>query len=80
MHFHDPEVGYKVAAGLFKRGVLVAARSPARTPSASSRRWSSRQELLDQVLDRLSDTLAETEEDALDRGPARRADGVDGDA
>jgi putrescine aminotransferase len=24
MHFHNPEVGYKVAAGLFKRGVLVA--------------------------------------------------------
>jgi putrescine aminotransferase len=23
-HFHNPEVGYKVAAGLFKRGVLVA--------------------------------------------------------
>jgi putrescine aminotransferase len=24
MHFHDPEIGYKIAAGLFKRGVLVA--------------------------------------------------------
>jgi putrescine aminotransferase len=24
MHFRSPEVGYKVAAGLFKRGVLVA--------------------------------------------------------
>ena len=24
MHFHNPEAGYKVAAGLFKRGVLVA--------------------------------------------------------
>ena len=24
MHFHSPEVGYQVAAGLFKRGVLVA--------------------------------------------------------
>lgn len=24
MHFHTPEIGYKVAAGLFKRGVLVA--------------------------------------------------------
>ncbi|WP_308748305.1 aminotransferase class III-fold pyridoxal phosphate-dependent enzyme [Candidatus Hakubella thermalkaliphila] len=23
-HFHNPETGYKVAAGLFKRGVLVA--------------------------------------------------------
>jgi putrescine aminotransferase len=23
-HFHTPEIGYKVAAGLFKRGVLVA--------------------------------------------------------
>jgi putrescine aminotransferase len=24
MHFRSPEIGYKVAAGLFKRGVLVA--------------------------------------------------------
>ncbi len=24
MHFHDTETGYKVAAGLFKRGILVA--------------------------------------------------------
>lgn len=23
MHFHNPELGYKVAAGLFKRGALV---------------------------------------------------------
>src|SRR5512136_2310774 len=23
-HFHNPEVGYKIAAGLFKRGILVA--------------------------------------------------------
>ncbi len=24
MHFQTPEIGYKVASGLFKRGVLVA--------------------------------------------------------
>jgi putrescine aminotransferase len=24
MHFHNPEIGYRVAAGLFRRGVLVA--------------------------------------------------------
>ncbi|HMV30076.1 MAG TPA: hypothetical protein PKE23_11865, partial [Anaerolineales bacterium] len=24
MHFKNPEIGYKVASGLFKRGVLVA--------------------------------------------------------
>jgi putrescine aminotransferase len=30
-HFHTPEIGYKVAAELFKRGVLVP------TPSASNR-------------------------------------------
>lgn len=59
MHFHNAETGYRVAAGLFKRGVLVAgtltnARSiriepPLIIPT----------EQIDEVLNRLSDTLEE---------------------
>ena len=59
MHFHNPEIGYKVAAGLFRRGVLVGGtltnahtvriEPPLVIPYA----------VLDNVVDRLSDTLAE---------------------
>jgi putrescine aminotransferase len=58
-HFHTPEIGYQVAAGLFKRGVLVAgmltsARSIRIEPSLVITF-----EQLDEVLNRLEDTLAE---------------------
>jgi len=59
MHFHDPEVGYKVAAGLFKRGVLVAGT----LTSAQTIRFEPplviSYELIDKVMNRLEDTLKE---------------------
>ncbi|HLE15312.1 MAG TPA: aminotransferase class III-fold pyridoxal phosphate-dependent enzyme [Anaerolineales bacterium] len=58
-HFHTPEIGYQVAAGLFKRGVLVAGM----LTSAHSIRIEPplviTYEQLDEVLNRLADTLAE---------------------
>lgn len=59
MHFHNTETGYRVAAGLFKRGVLVAgtltnARSIRIEPPLIIP-----YEQIDEVLNRLSDTLAE---------------------
>jgi putrescine aminotransferase len=59
MHFRSPELGYQVAAGLFKRGVLVAGT----LTSAQSIRIEPpliiSYEQLDAVLDRLSDALSE---------------------
>jgi putrescine aminotransferase len=59
MHFHNPEIGYKVAAGLFKRGVLVAGT----LTSAQSIRIEPplviTYDMLDEVLNRLEDTLKE---------------------
>ena len=57
MHFHDSEVGYKVSAGLFKRGVLVGgtltnAQSIRIEPPIVIEQYE-----IDQVLDRLEDTL-----------------------
>jgi putrescine aminotransferase len=66
MHFKDAQVGYRVAAGLFKRGVLVAGT----LTNAHSIRIEPpliitfRQ--LDEVLDRLEDTLKQVTID--DRG------------
>jgi len=58
-HFHNPEVGYKVAAGLFKRGVLVAGT----LISAQTIRFEPplviTYEQMDEVLNRLEDTLTE---------------------
>jgi putrescine aminotransferase len=59
MHFRTPETGYKVAAGLFKRGVLVAGT----LTSAQTIRIEPPLVItcaqIDEVLDRLADTLAE---------------------
>ncbi len=59
IEFHDKNVGYKVAAGLFKRGVLVAgtllgARTVRIEPALNIS-----YDLLEKMLDRLADTLAE---------------------
>ncbi|MBI9106807.1 MAG: aminotransferase class III-fold pyridoxal phosphate-dependent enzyme [Spirochaetales bacterium] len=58
-HFKDPEVGYKVAAGLFKRKVLVAGT----LISANTIRFEPAliitKEEIDEVLNRLEDTLKE---------------------
>ena len=59
MHFHNPEVGYKVAAGLFKRGVLVGGTLTNAHTIRIEPPLVIPYELLDKVLDRLSDTLAE---------------------
>lgn len=59
MHFHNPETGYKVAAGLFKRGVLVAGTLTSAQTIRIEPPLIISYELLDAVLDRLEDTLVE---------------------
>ncbi len=59
MHFHNAEVGYKVAAGLFKRGVLVAGTLTSAHTIRIEPPLIITYEQIDAVLDRLSDTLAE---------------------
>jgi putrescine aminotransferase len=58
-HFHTPEIGYSVAAGLFKRGVLVSGT----LTNASSVRIEPplviTYEQIDEVLNRLEDALIE---------------------
>ncbi len=58
-HFHDAEVGYKVAAGLFKRGVLVAGTLTSAHTIRIEPPLVITYEQIDEVLNRLSDTLAE---------------------
>lgn len=59
MHFKNPEIGYKVAAGLFKRGVLVAGTLiSAQTIRIEPPLVISYAEI-DRLLDRLEDTLKE---------------------
>jgi len=59
MHFHNAEVGYKVAAGLFKRGVLVAGTLTSAHTVRIEPPLIIRYEQIDEVLNRLSDTLTE---------------------
>jgi putrescine aminotransferase len=57
MHFRDAETGYKVAAGLFQRGVLVSGTlTNAKTVRIEPSLLISYQQL-DMLLDRLEDTL-----------------------
>jgi putrescine aminotransferase len=58
-HFHNPEVGYKVAAGLFKRGVLVAGTLTSAQTVRIEPPLVISYELIDKLLERLEDTLAE---------------------
>jgi putrescine aminotransferase len=58
-HFHNPEVGFKVAAGLFKRGVLVAGTLTSAQTIRIEPPLVITYQQIDQVLDRLEDTLAE---------------------
>jgi putrescine aminotransferase len=58
-HFNDAEVGYKVAAGLFKRGVLVAGTLTSAHTVRLEPPLVITYEQIDKVLDRLADTLAE---------------------
>jgi len=61
MHFHNPEVGYKVAAGLFKRGVLVAGTLTSATTIRIEPPLVITSEQIDAVLDRLVDVLYEVQ-------------------
>jgi putrescine aminotransferase len=56
-HFHNPDVGYKVAAGLFKRGVLVAGTLTSAQTIRIEPPLVITFEQIDQVLNRLEDTL-----------------------
>jgi putrescine aminotransferase len=58
-HFHNPDVGYKVAAGLFKRGVLVAGTLTSAQTIRIEPPLVITYEQIDTVLNRLEDTLNE---------------------
>jgi putrescine aminotransferase len=64
MHFKDGEIGYKTAAGLFKRGVLVAGTLISATTLRIEPPLVITYEQIDQVLDRLEDTLKEISQTA----------------
>jgi putrescine aminotransferase len=59
MHFRDPAVGYKVAASLFRRGVLVAGTLTSAHTIRIEPPLVITTGQIDQVLDRLGDALAE---------------------
>ena len=59
MHFHTPEIGYKVAAGLFKRGVLVAGTLTSAQTIRIEPPLVITYEQLDEVMDRLENVLKE---------------------
>ncbi len=59
MHFRRPEVGYRVAAGLFRRGILVAGTLTSAHTIRIEPPLVITYEQLDAVLERLADTLAE---------------------
>jgi putrescine aminotransferase len=61
MHFHSPEIGYKVAAGLFKRNVLVAGTLTNAQTIRIEPPLIIAYEQLDEVLNRLADVLAEVQ-------------------
>lgn len=59
MHFQNAEIGYKVAAGLFKRGVLVAGTLTSAQTIRIEPPIVITFDQIDEVLNRLSDTLGE---------------------
>ncbi len=59
MHFKTPEIGYKVAAGLFKRNVVVAGTLTSAQTIRIEPPLIVTQEQMDTLLDRLSDVLKE---------------------
>jgi putrescine aminotransferase len=58
-HFHNPDIGYKVAAGLFKRGVLVAGTLTSAQTIRIEPPLVITYEQIDAVLERLEDVLRE---------------------
>ena len=59
MHFKNPETGYKVAAELFKRGVLVAGTLTSAQTIRIEPPLIVTYEQIDALLDRLGDALKE---------------------
>ncbi|HEY5668462.1 MAG TPA: aminotransferase class III-fold pyridoxal phosphate-dependent enzyme [Anaerolineales bacterium] len=59
MHFHNPETGYKIAAGLFKRGVLVAGTLTSAQTIRIEPPLVITYDQIDTVLNGLEDTLRE---------------------
>jgi len=57
MHFKTPEIGYKVASGLFKRNILVAGTLTSAQTVRIEPSLLVTYEQLDTLLDRLEDTL-----------------------
>ena len=58
-HFHTPEIGYKVAAELFKRGVLVAGTLTSAHTIRIEPALTIEQEIMDEGLNRLQDAIGE---------------------
>jgi putrescine aminotransferase len=58
-HFHTPEIGYQVAAGLFRRGVLVAGTLTSARTIRIEPPLVITQEQIDEGLGRLEETVAE---------------------
>jgi len=58
-HFHTPEIGYQVAAGLFKRGVLVAGTLTSAHTIRIEPALTIEQNIIDEGLNRLHDTIHE---------------------
>jgi putrescine aminotransferase len=59
MHFQSPEIGYKVASGLFKRNVLVAGTLTSAQTIRIEPPLIVTKEQIDMLLDRLSEVLRE---------------------
>ena len=57
MHFKSPEIGYKIASGLFKRGVLVSGTLTSAQTIRIEPPLIVSMEQLDMALERLEDTL-----------------------
>jgi putrescine aminotransferase len=58
-HFHTPEIGYKVAAELFKRGVLVAGTLTSAHTIRIEPALTIEQEIMDEGLNRLQDAIGD---------------------
>jgi putrescine aminotransferase len=67
IHFHNPEVGYKVAAGLFKRGVLVAGTLTNAQTIRIEPPLIISYEQIETVLDRLTDVLVNVSKTLLEK-------------
>jgi putrescine aminotransferase len=66
MHFKTPETGYNVAAGLFKRGVLVAGTLTSAQTIRVEPPLIISYEQIDDVLGRLEDTLKSIAQERAD--------------